>query len=64
MRDDPIVAKIRKIRDAYAAQFNYDLKAMYQDLRRQEKESGPTCVSHPSKPAKPRTAPPDRPPEP
>jgi hypothetical protein len=57
MRNDPIVAKIRKVRDAYAAKFNYDLKAMFQDLKRQEKESAQTLASRPPKPAKPRTSP-------
>jgi hypothetical protein len=49
MLEDPIVAKIRKVRDAYAAQFNCDLNAIYRDLRRQEKESGLTFVSYPPK---------------
>jgi hypothetical protein len=53
MLEDPIVARIRKVRDTYAAQFNYDLEAIYQDLKRQEKESGLTFVSYPPKPPKP-----------
>lgn len=36
MKDDPIVQKVREIRDAYAAEFNYDLKALYEDIKRQE----------------------------
>jgi hypothetical protein len=51
MRDDPIVAKVRKIRDDYAAQFNYDLKAMYQDLKRREKEDERTLGARSPKPA-------------
>lgn len=36
MKDDPIVEEVRKIRERYAAQFNYDLAALYQDLKRLE----------------------------
>lgn len=36
--NDPIVDEIRRIRDAHAAQFNYDLKAIYLDIKRREKE--------------------------
>ena len=57
MRNDPIVAKIRKVRDEYAAKFNYDLNAMFQDIKRQERESGRTFVSKPPKATKRRTTP-------
>ncbi len=53
MWEDPIVAEVRKIREAYAAQFNYDLTAIYHDLKRQEKESGRVFVSYPPRRAKP-----------
>lgn len=36
--NDPIVDEIRKIRDAHAARFNYDLKAIYEDIKRSEKD--------------------------
>ncbi|WP_204138401.1 hypothetical protein [Halomicronema sp. CCY15110] len=36
MKTDPIVAEVRQIRDEYAAQLNYDLLALFQDLKRQE----------------------------
>jgi hypothetical protein len=55
MKDDPIVEEVRRAREAYAAKFNYALEAIYQDLKRQEQESGRTFVSFPprriSKPA-------------
>jgi hypothetical protein len=35
---DPFVDEIRKYRDAHAARFNYDLKAIYEDIKRREKE--------------------------
>ncbi len=47
MQDDPIVEEIRKAREAYAARFNYDLEAIFQDLKRQERESGRTFVTFP-----------------
>jgi hypothetical protein len=36
MKNDPIVEEVRQIREAYAAQFNYDLLALFQDLKQQE----------------------------
>ena len=39
MIDDPIVNEICQIRQAYAGEFNNDLHAMCEDLRRQERES-------------------------
>ena len=47
MKDDPIVEEVRRAREDYAAKFNYDLEAIYQDLKRQERESGRTFVSFP-----------------
>jgi hypothetical protein len=42
---DPIVDDVRRVRDAYAARFNYDLRAIYRDLKEQEKRSGRKFVS-------------------
>ena len=36
----PIVEEVRRIRDAHAARFNYDLDAIFRDLREREKKSG------------------------
>jgi hypothetical protein len=49
MWEDPIVEEVRKVREAHAAQFNYDLQAIYQDLKEQEKKGGRTFVSYPPK---------------
>lgn len=49
MWEDPIVNEIRKIREIHAARFNYDLQAIYRDLKKQEKSSGRTFVSYPSR---------------
>lgn len=38
--NDPIVDEVRRVRDAHAAQFNYDLDAIFRDIKEQEKRSG------------------------
>ena len=43
---DPIVDEIRRARDAYAARFNYDLRAIFRDLKDREKRSGRKIVSY------------------
>ena len=47
--EDPIVEAVRQIRDAYAKQFNYDLDAIYRDLKAKERKSGRTVVPCPPK---------------
>jgi hypothetical protein len=42
---DPIVDEVRRARDAYAARFNYNLRAIFHDLKEKEKRSGRTVVS-------------------
>lgn len=43
---DPIVDEVRRARDAYAARFQYDLRAIFRDLKEQEKRSGRKLVSY------------------
>jgi len=43
---DPIVEEVRRVRDAYAARFNYDLRAIFRDLKEKEKSSGRKVVSY------------------
>lgn len=50
---DPIVEEVRAIRDSYAKKFNYDLDAIYHDLKELEAKSGRAFVLLPSKPIKP-----------
>ena len=38
MSHDPIVDEVRAIREAYAKKFNYDLNAIYRDLKKKEKK--------------------------
>jgi len=53
MWDDPIVADVRKVREAHAAQFNYDLEAIYRDLKTKEQSSGRRFVRFPPRPCEP-----------
>jgi hypothetical protein len=60
MWEDPIVAEVRKIREDYAAQFNFDLQALFRALKEREQQDPRPKVSFPPRPArltrKPRPA--------
>ncbi len=43
--NDPIVDEVRRVRDAYAARFNYDLDAIFRDIKENETKSGRTFAS-------------------
>jgi hypothetical protein len=47
---DPIVEEVRKAREEYARQFNYDLDAICRDLRQKQELSGAKVVSFPKRP--------------
>ncbi len=47
MINDPIVEEVRQAREAHAAQFGYDLRAIYEDIKKQQEASGKTFVSYP-----------------
>ncbi|MBI5758316.1 MAG: hypothetical protein HZA46_07350 [Planctomycetales bacterium] len=53
MTCDPIVDEVRAIREAYAKQFNFDVRALCRDLQEQEKASGRSTVSFPPKRLRP-----------
>ncbi len=55
MWKDEIVEEVRKVRDEYAAKFNYDLDAIYKDIKEQEKKTQRKVVSLP--PRKPELLP-------
>jgi len=38
--NDPIVDEDRRVRDAHAARFDYDLDASFRDIKEQEQRSG------------------------
>lgn len=53
MWNDPIVEEVRKNREAYAAKFNFNLQAIYEDLKKAEQKSKHKKVSFkPKKPIK------------
>ncbi len=54
--NDPIVDEVRRVRDAHAAMFNYDLDAIFQDIKEQEKKSGLKFVSYPPRRKEPNQA--------
>ena len=47
MHNDPIVEEVRRIRDAHAAKFGYDLDAIFRDLKAKEQASGRRFVRYP-----------------
>lgn len=49
MKPDPIVEEVRKIREAHAAKFGYDLAAICRDLKGREKEANYSLVRRPPK---------------
>ena len=49
MLNDEIVDEVRAIRDAHAARFHYDLRAIYEDLKKSEAER--IAAGHPFVPA-------------
>lgn len=55
MWKDEIVEEVRKIRDAYASQFDYDLKRIFEDIKEKERQdSWPKASLKPLKPHKQR----------
>ena len=60
MTEDPIVQEVRQWREQYAARFNYDLGAIFEDLRRGTEEArsaGRPVVSLPPRPFEPDAEP-------
>ena len=41
---DDVLLEVRKIREAYAKRFHYDLRAIHHDLKEQEQASGRRIV--------------------
>jgi hypothetical protein len=44
MYDDPIVEEVRKTRERLAAKFNFDIDAIFEDLRKRQAKLGPRLV--------------------
>lgn len=53
---DPIVDEVRRVRDEHAARFNYDLDAIFRDIKEQEQKSGGRFVSFPLVKAEPNNS--------
>ena len=49
---DPIIEEVRRIRQEYAKQFDYDLRAIAADLRQKENKHKEQVVSYPPRPAR------------
>ena len=56
MWKDPIVEEARSRREELARRFNYDIKAIGEELRRQRKASGQKSFTRPPKRVKPTAA--------
>ena len=46
---DPIIAELRAIREAYAARFDYNVEAMFRDIRARQEASGREYVRMPAR---------------
>jgi len=60
MAEDPIVSEVRKIRDQLARHFNFDLKAIFADLRERQSSLGSRLVRRPKRAKAEQAAAPDR----
>jgi hypothetical protein len=49
MSEDPIIEEVRKARDDYARQFDYDLEVIFRDLQKKQQQPGKKIVSFPPK---------------
>ncbi len=47
---DPIVTEVRSVRDKHAAEFGYDVRAIFKDIQDQQAESGRKFVRYPARP--------------
>jgi hypothetical protein len=56
MKDDDIVAEVRKLRDAHARRFNYDLDAIVKDIKKREALNKDKVVCLPPKRIKSKRA--------
>jgi len=57
MDKDPILEELHRVREEYAARFNYDLQAMYQDLKAREARGEFVVVHRPPRPPRVKVTP-------
>ena len=60
MAEDPIISEVRKIRHQLAKKFNFDLKAIFADLRERQNTLGSRVVRRPKRAKAEQEAAPDR----
>jgi len=60
MWKDPIVEEVRRVREEHAARFNYDLKAIVEDLMQEQRQSGTEVINLPPRRPVSWTPPADR----
>ncbi len=48
MLNDPIVASVREVREELAGKFNYDVHAIFADMRQRESQAGERLVKRAS----------------
>jgi len=46
---DPIVEETKKLRESYAQEHNYDMDAIFQDIKKRQFASGRQLLSRPSR---------------
>ena len=47
---DPIISEVRAVRDAHAARFDYEMAAIFRDIRAMQERSGREYVRLPARP--------------
>ena len=53
---DPIISEVRAVRDAHAARLDYDIAAIFRDIRAMQEASGREFVRYPARAAVPTEA--------
>ena len=48
---DPVISEMRAVRDAHAARLDYDIAAIFRDIRAMQEASGREFVRYPARPA-------------
>ena len=48
-KTDPIIAEVRAVRDEHAARFDYDIDAIFRDIRAAQETSGREYVQFPAR---------------
>ena len=51
---DPIVAQVRNARDSHAAQYDYDIRAIFKAVQEQQSSTGRKYVRYPARPSTPQ----------